>query len=77
MKVTQHYQDYDNADVGDDEDHLEAPHCPILDVNVANNNASIHQSKNVSFIHFLFCLFFLQVLDKLDLQVLDFWIFSE
>ena len=46
-KVTQHDPDYENSDVGDDEEHLEAPHRPILDVNVAKNNACICQSKNV------------------------------
>ena len=25
----------------------------------------------------MFCLFYLQVIEKLDLEVLDFWIFSE
>ena len=34
-KVTQHDPDFKNADVGDVEEHLEAHHIPILDVNVA------------------------------------------
>ena len=46
-KVTQHYPYFRNADVGDNEDHLEAPHRPILAVNVEKNNAHIFQSKNV------------------------------
>ena len=29
------------------------------------------------FMSCMFCLFFFQVLDKLDLEVLDSWIFSE
>ena len=35
-KVTQHDPDFANADVDDDEEHLEAPHNPILDVNFVN-----------------------------------------
>ena len=46
-KVTQHDPDFENYIVGDDEDHLEAPHRPILAVNVSNNNAHIFQSENV------------------------------
>ena len=46
-KVTQHDPDSKNSDVGDDEEHLEAPHHPILSVNVTKNNACICQSKNV------------------------------
>ena len=33
-----------NYNVGDDEDHLEAPHRAIIAVNVAKNNARICQS---------------------------------
>ena len=32
-KVTQHYRYFEDANVCDDEDHLEAPHRPILAVN--------------------------------------------
>ena len=46
-KVTQHDSDFENSNVGDDENHLEAYHCPIIAVDVANNNACIHQSKNL------------------------------
>ena len=46
-KVTQHDPDYKNSDEVDDEEHLEAPNCPILAVNVANNNAYICQNENV------------------------------
>ena len=46
-KVTQHDPYFKNADEGDDEEHLEAPHLPILFVNVAKNNDCIRQSKNV------------------------------
>ena len=41
-KVTQQDPDFENANEGDDEEHLEAPHHPILASNVANNNARIH-----------------------------------
>ena len=34
-------------DEDDDEEHLEAPHRPILAVNVSNNNAHIFQIENV------------------------------
>ena len=50
-KVTQHDTDFENDAVGDDEEHLEAPHCPILDINVAKNNACISQSENVLEVH--------------------------
>ena len=50
-KVTQHDTDFENNAVGDDEEHLEAPHCPILDINVAKNNACISQSENVLEVH--------------------------
>ena len=40
-KVTQHDPDLQNFDVGDDEENIEAPHRPILAVNVANNNDCI------------------------------------
>ena len=46
-KVAQHDPNFENADEGDDEEHLEAPHRPILAVNVSNNNARIRQSENV------------------------------
>ena len=44
-KVTQHDPDFENAYVGDDEENLEAPHRPILALNVANNNTCIYQEK--------------------------------
>ena len=50
-KVTQHDPDSENSDVGDDEEHLEAPHRCIIAVNVAKNNAFICQSKNVLEVH--------------------------
>ena len=40
-KVTQHDQYFENSDEGNDEEHLEAPHCTILDLSVANKNACI------------------------------------
>ena len=43
-KVTQHDPYFENYIVGDDEDHLEAPHLPIIAVNVAKNNSHICQS---------------------------------
>ena len=46
-KVTLHDPDFEKAIEGDDEEHLEAPHRPVLAVNVANNNACILLSKNV------------------------------
>ena len=46
-KVTQHYPYLENANVGDDEENTEAPHRPIVAVNVAKNNAFIYQRKNV------------------------------
>ena len=46
-KVTQHDPDFENGDVGDDEDNLEAPHRPILSVNVTKNNDHICQSENL------------------------------
>ena len=46
-KVTQHDPDFENGDVGDDEENLEAPHRPILYVNVTKNNDHIFQSENV------------------------------
>ena len=46
-KVTQHDPDFENGDVGDDEENLEAPHHPILSVNVTNKNDHIYQSENV------------------------------
>ena len=44
-KFTQHDPYLDNANECDDEEHLEAPHRPILSVNVANKNSSIRHSK--------------------------------
>ena len=46
-KVTQLDQDFENANEGDDEEHLEAPNHPILALNTAKNNACICQNKNV------------------------------
>ena len=46
-KVTQHDQDLENSDEGDDEEHIEVTQLPIMAVNIANNNVCIHQSKNV------------------------------
>ena len=46
-KSTQHDPDFENFDVGDDEENCEATTCPILAVNVANNNACIFQRENV------------------------------
>ena len=43
-KVTQHDPDFENCAVGDNEKHIEAPHSPILAVNVAKTNARIFQS---------------------------------
>ena len=50
-EVTQHDPDFEKSDVGDDEEHLEAPHCTIIAVNVANNNAHILQRKNLLEVH--------------------------
>ena len=50
-KITQHYLDIENADVGDDEEHLEATHLPIIYVNGANKNSSTRQRKNVLKVH--------------------------
>ena len=46
-KVTQHDPYFENADVGDDEEHLESPHHPTLDLNAVKNSARIFQSQNV------------------------------
>ena len=46
-KVNQHDPDFKNADVGDDEEHLESPHRPILSANDTNNNDCICQSENL------------------------------
>ena len=46
-KVTQHYPEFENADEGDDKEHLEAPDCTIIAANVAKNNSHICQSENV------------------------------
>ena len=43
-KVAQHDPDFENYIVGDDEDCLEAPHRPIIAVNVTKNNSRICQS---------------------------------
>ena len=40
-KVTQHDQYFENYDVGDYEEHIEAPRRTIIDVNVEKNNACI------------------------------------
>ena len=47
-KVTQHDPDFEKADVGDDEEHIEAPNFPITDVNFEKNNARICQIKMYS-----------------------------
>ena len=47
-KVTQHDPDFENADEGDDEEHLEGPHRPILAVNIAKNIAHIFRAKMYS-----------------------------
>ena len=47
LKVTQHGPYFENVDVGDDEEYLEAPNCHILSVHVAKNNARICQIENV------------------------------
>ena len=44
-KVTQHDPDFVNSDGGGDEEHLEAPNCPIIAANVSKNNSRIFQSK--------------------------------
>ena len=46
-KFTQHDPDFENAHGGDDEEHIEAPHHLILDLNVTKNNACISQIKNI------------------------------
>ena len=46
-EITQHDPYFEKANVGDDEENLEAPHRPILDVKSAKNNARIRQIKNV------------------------------
>ena len=46
-KVAQHDPDFENAYLGDDEEHLEAPRFPILSLKVANNHARISPSENV------------------------------
>ena len=46
-KVTQHDPEFENADEGDNEEHLESPHIPILDVNFTKNNARICHSESV------------------------------
>ena len=45
-KVIQHNQEFENADKGDNIEHLESPHCTIIAVNVTKNNARIRHSKN-------------------------------
>ena len=45
--VTQHDPYFENAEEGDDEEHVEAPNNPIISVNVAKNNDCIRQRKNV------------------------------
>ena len=44
VKVTQHDPYFKNANVGDDAEHLKAPHCPILAINFSQKNARICQS---------------------------------
>ena len=46
-KVIQHDPDFENSDEVDDEEHLEAPHRPILAVNAAKNNDCICRIENV------------------------------
>ena len=46
-KATQHDPYFKNSNEVDDEEHLEAPHCPILDLNVSKNNARVFQSKHL------------------------------
>ena len=46
-KATQHDPYVKNSDVGDNEENLEAPHYPIISVNVANKDNRICQIKNV------------------------------
>ena len=46
-EVTQHDPDFENTDVGDNDEHLEAPPYPILSVKVANKNARICQNENI------------------------------
>ena len=50
-EVTQHDPDFENENVGDDEEHLEAPHCPILVVNVTSNNDRIRNIANLLEVH--------------------------
>ena len=50
-KVTQHDPYFKTSDVGDDEEHIEAPHQPILAVNVSNKNTHIHQSETLLKVH--------------------------
>ena len=47
-KVTQHDPDFENADEGDDEEHIEGPHRPILAINIAKNIAHIFRAKMYS-----------------------------
>ena len=39
--------DLENANVGDDEENLEAPHSPIIFVDIEINNARICQCENL------------------------------
>ena len=40
-EVTQHDWDFKDTNVGDDGEHLEAPHILILAINIAKRNAHI------------------------------------
>ena len=46
-KGNQHNPDFENADEGDNEEHLVAPHRTIIAVNVTKKNSFICQNKNV------------------------------
>ena len=50
-KVTQYDPDFENANEGDDEEHLEAPHRPILAVEFSNNNDRNCQRENLLEVH--------------------------
>ena len=45
-KVTQHDLEFENADGGDDGEHLKTTHCPILAVSFIKNARILH-SKNI------------------------------
>ena len=46
-KSTQHDPDFENFDVGDDEEKIESHHCPIVAVNVAIKNTCICHRENL------------------------------